>query len=247
MKKTALKIAPGPAEMPASHGEERISTRHESNQAPVNPYLVARLEWNERYGDLITRAQNWRVVAMLCAGACIVLAAGLIMVSMRSRVVPYVVSVDSIGRATSEGPAEQAKPADPRVVRAAVIDWVEAMRTVTNDAQVQRHSIDHVFAMIGRGSQAQTFITDYYKANSPFERAATETVSVEVRSVVASSDKTFEVEWTETTRDLRGAIKETGTYNGSFTTVVNPPSDEQTLRLNPLGVYITYVNWSKVL
>ncbi len=25
-----------------------------------NPYLAGRREWDERYGDLITRARNWR-------------------------------------------------------------------------------------------------------------------------------------------------------------------------------------------
>ena len=213
----------------------------------VNPYLAARLEWTERYGDFITRARNWRIVGMFCAATSIVLAIGLVMVSMRQRIVPYVVAVDSIGRATSEGPAERAKPTDERLVKAAVLQWVEDMRTVTSDQQVQLRNIDRVFAMISKGSAAQTFITDYYRQNSPFSRASAGTVSVEVRSIVASSDKTFEVEWTETTRDSQGVVKGTETWQGSFTTDINPPSDEQTVRLNPLGVYINHVSWSKVL
>ena len=32
-----------------------------------NPYLAARREWDERYGDLITRASNWRTLAVICA------------------------------------------------------------------------------------------------------------------------------------------------------------------------------------
>jgi type IV secretion system protein TrbF len=223
------------------------SPRKATGTPAGNSYLAAKLEWNERYGDLISRAQNWRMVALVCAATSGVLALGLVMVSMRSRVVPYIVAVDSIGRAASQGPAEQARAADERLVRAAVVDWVEAVRTVTSDRQVQLHDIDKVFSMIGKGSPAQTLVTDYYKANSPFDRGANVTTSVEVHSVVASSDKTFDVEWTEVTRDLHGAVKETGNYRGSFTTVVNPPSDEQTIRLNPLGVYVTYISWSNVL
>lgn len=30
-----------------------------------NPYLAARREWDERYGDLITRTRNWRLMALL--------------------------------------------------------------------------------------------------------------------------------------------------------------------------------------
>ena len=73
------------------------------------------------------------------------------------------------------------------------------------------HDIDKVFAMMSKGSAAQTFITDYYRQDSPFARASKGTVSVEVRSIVASSDKTFEVEWTETTRDPQGAVQGTET------------------------------------
>ncbi|EOH3508447.1 conjugal transfer protein TrbF, partial [Campylobacter jejuni] len=29
-----------------------------------NPYLNAKTEWLERYGDYITRAKNWQIVAM---------------------------------------------------------------------------------------------------------------------------------------------------------------------------------------
>lgn len=215
--------------------------------APGNPYLAARREWNERYGDLITRAQNWRTVALVCAAASVILAIGMITMAARSRVVPYIVAVDDIGHVVNTAPADSAARPDDKLIRVAVADWVQSMRMVTSDPQAQLRAIDKVYAMIGKGSAAQTFITDYYKANSPLERAETITVAVDVRSVVSSSDKTLEIEWSETTRDLLGAVKVTDMYRGSFTTAINPPSDEQTIRLNPLGVYITHVSWSKVL
>lgn len=212
-----------------------------------NPYLAARREWNERYGDLITRAQNWRTLAFVCATASVVLAIGMIAMATRSRVVPYIIAVDNIGRVVNTAPAENPTRPDEKLLRVAVADWVQAMRMVTSDPQAELRAIDRVYAMIGKGSAAQTFITEYYRANSPLERAATVTVNVDVRSVVASSENSFEVAWTETTRDLTGGIKGAETYQGSFTIVVNPPSDERTIRLNPLGVYITHVSWSKVL
>jgi len=30
-----------------------------------NPYLAARRDWDERYGNLITRAKNWRLMALV--------------------------------------------------------------------------------------------------------------------------------------------------------------------------------------
>ncbi len=40
------------AEMPTKQTEEKDKVH--------NPYLAARKEWDERYGDLISRARNWR-------------------------------------------------------------------------------------------------------------------------------------------------------------------------------------------
>jgi type IV secretion system protein TrbF len=40
-------------------------TRPSPHSEEYNPYLAARREWDERYGDQITRAKNWRTMAGL--------------------------------------------------------------------------------------------------------------------------------------------------------------------------------------
>ena len=80
------------------------------------------------------------------------------------------------------------------------------------------------------------------------ERAMKQTVDVEVKAIFPSSEKTYEVEWVETTRSLAGTvIGEPQRWKGSFTIVVNPPTDEALARMNPLGIYITSAAWSRVL
>ena len=61
-----------------------------------NPYLAARREWDERYGDQITRAKNWRTMAALSGLVSLLATSGLIWMSVRSHVVPFVVLVDSL-------------------------------------------------------------------------------------------------------------------------------------------------------
>src|SRR5438093_355157 len=73
-------------------------------EEPTNPYLAARREWDERYGSLITRARNWRLIAILCASAALMQTAGLIALSLRAKVVPYVVAVDALGHQVAAGP-----------------------------------------------------------------------------------------------------------------------------------------------
>jgi type IV secretion system protein VirB5 len=212
-----------------------------------NPYLAARHEWDERYGDLITRARNWRTVAIFCALATLVATGGLSWLSVHSRIVPFVVLVDNLGRPLASGVAEQATVNDDRLKRASMLAWVEDLRLVTTDGIAQRKAIDHVYAQIASGSEAQAFISEFYRSDPPFKRAQTETVSVEVNAVLPTSDRTYEVDWVETTRDLYGAVKSNDRWKGAFSIAINPPSDERLARINPLGIYVTNASWAKVL
>jgi type IV secretion system protein VirB5 len=212
-----------------------------------NPYLAARKEWDERYGDFITRARNWRIVATLCAMIALLATAGVVWLSARSRVVPFVVLLDSLGRPLASGLAEQTSIGDDRLRRAVIQEWLENVRMVTTDGIAQRRAIDRVYAQIASGTSAQTFISDFYRNDPPFKRAQTGTVSVEVKSVLPTSDRTFEVDWIETSRDLYGNVKSTDHWKGTFTIALNPPTDERQARINPLGLYVTAASWSKVL
>jgi type IV secretion system protein VirB5 len=223
-----------------THQSSKLSETH-------NSYLAARREWDERYGHLISRERNWRRMAVLCGVTTLVAIGGIVRLSVRSHVVPFVVAIDSLGRTAAAGPAEQATTVDDRLKRATLFSWVEDLRMVTTDGIAQRKAIDRVYAHIASGSQAQAFVSEFYRGAPPQTRAETETASVEVRSVLPTSDRTIEVEWVEITRDLYGAIKSQDHWKGAFTIAISPPSDERLVRVNPLGIYITNLSWGKVL
>lgn len=215
--------------------------------ATWNPYLAARREWDERYGALITRAKNWRFAAFLALGISVLETGGLVALSMKSTVVPFVVAVDNLDRVVATGTAAQVSPADDRLKRAALVQWVSDWRTVTSDGVVQRKAIDRVYSMIGRGTPAQIQVSEYYRSDPPYIRAQTQMVSVDVKAVYSSTEKTWEVEWAEVARGISGNVQGEQRWKGSFTVAVNPPSDERLARMNPLGLYITNLSWSKVL
>jgi type IV secretory pathway TrbF-like protein len=212
-----------------------------------NLWMAAKHEWNERYGDLISRARNWRAAAFLALLLAVIEAVGLIAVSLRSKTVPFIVAVDSIGHVVAAGSADQAPVVDDRMKRAALYQWVQDLRMVISDPLVQRRSIDRVYSMIGQGSPAQMFITDWYRNHTPFDLAQTETVSVDVSTVLPTSNRSYEVEWTETARDRAGTVVETENWKGVFTIAVNPPTDERLAHVNPLGIYVIDASWSKVM
>ena len=225
----------------------KIESNSESKQSSLSPWIAAKHEWNERYGDLISRARNWRIAALLALLLALLEAAGLIALSLRAKTVPFIVAVDSIGRVVASGSVEQAPVIDDRMKRAALYEWIQDLRMVIADPLVQRRSIDRVYSMIGQGTPAQVFITDWYRNNTPFDRARTETVSVDVRTVLPTTSRTYEIEWTETTRDHAGTVVGSQNWKGVFTIAVNPPTDEKLAHVNPLGIYVVDTSWSKVM
>ena len=84
----------------------------------------------DRYGSLQTAASRWRHVALgllALLGVCIV---GMTTMALRSRVTPYVVQVDRHGYEVLIGPAEEASPADQRIVIAQLGQFFREYRTV---------------------------------------------------------------------------------------------------------------------
>ncbi|MGC1808681.1 MAG: VirB8/TrbF family protein, partial [Candidatus Binataceae bacterium] len=62
-----------------------------------NPYVEAHREWDERYADLVLGKRNWQITAGGLLLLSLILAAGVVWQSTRSRFIPYVVEVDKLG------------------------------------------------------------------------------------------------------------------------------------------------------
>jgi type IV secretion system protein VirB5 len=219
-----------------------------NQSAETNPYLDARRSWDERYGDLLTRAKNWRAAAFLCSLIALVATGGLVASSLRSHITTYIVAVDKQGHVVDSGVADQSAVVDDRLKRAALYEWVTNLRSVSVDALAQRRAIDRVYSMIASGSPAQIQISDFYRNDPPSRRAETQVVEVQVQVVLPTSDKTYELEWVETARSLSGQVQgEPVRWRGAFTLAINPPQDEKMARINPLGIYVMRANWSRIL
>ena len=88
-------------------------------------------------------------------------------------------------------------------------------RAVTTDGIAQRKAIDRVYSHVAAGSQAQAFISEFYRNDPPQKRAQSETVSVEVKSVLPTSDANARSRvGGDGARDLYGASKEPGPLEG---------------------------------
>lgn len=211
---------------------------------PDNPYLAARQEWTERYGSYVKAASAWRIVGVTSLALALVSTSYALYQSTQVRLVPYIVEVDKLGSAVNAGFPAQIEYADPRVVRAVLAGFVTNFRSVTPDAVVQKQYIDRVYAMLRTTDPATEKVNGWFRSASPFEKAKTATVSVEVNNVVPLSSQSFQIDWTEYERDRKGKEIATRRFRGVATVVLIPPQDEAVIRLNPIGLYLRDFDWT---
>jgi type IV secretion system protein VirB5 len=208
-----------------------------------NPYLSARREWNERYGDYIARARNWRLAAFAALAVSLVLAVGVAWEAAQSKVVPYVVEVDKLGDAVAVTRADRAAPADARVVKAQLAAWIVDVRAISSDPLAQKAALARSYALTA--ATATIFLNDYYRQHSPFGQPRT--VAVSVDAALPVSPQTYQLQWSEDARDLQGRDIATTHWLASVTVAFDPPTDERGILSNPLGLYVTSISWTQKL
>lgn len=223
---------------------KRALQRYGRTPQPDTPYARAGQLWDERIGSARVQAGNWRLMAfggfMLTSG----LSVALVWQSLQSRVVPYVVEVDRLGQPQALAPAAaDYRPTDPQIA------WFLA-RFITN---IRSRSLDAVL-MRENWLQAYDFATkrgaiflgDYARAAAPFAAVGDKTVSVQVTSVVRATPSSFQVKWSERAYD-RGSFAGASRWTAIVTIAVKSPRDAETLRKNPLGLYVEAIDWSREL
>lgn len=219
-----------------------------------NPYLSARRTWNEHVGSVVSSRQTWQVVGILSLLIALAGVGGVIHIGSQSKFIPYVVQVDKMGQTIAAGPVTAADKADARIVHATVADFIASARMVTPDVALQRKAVFKVYSVLSPNDPATAKMNEWLNGNadaSPFKRAAKEMVNIEITSVIPQSPDTWQVDWTETTRDRQGALKGQPVPMRALVTVYTAEPTSQTtdeqLRNNPMGIYVRDYSWSRLL
>ena len=157
---------------------------------------------------------------------------------------PYIVTIDRQGALINHATTENQKiPENART--AFVCDFIEALYRVSPDREYQIKLIKSVYARLDDNSQLRNFIDTHFEksemlfSNKHFSR------EVVIESLLKKSTKTYELEFT-----LRTVLKDTK-HQESFQALIiidekhteSRPLEE--LRLNPLGLYVTFIEIHK--
>lgn len=208
-------------------------------------FLRARLEWNDRFHGLARGKRNWQIVASALLLSNTVLVVALAWLSLQSRVTPFVVEVDRLGQAVAFGPAEKLRKTDERLIRYQLGIYVRDLRTVLADAEAQKELLTRAYAYTH--GPAVAFLNEHFTEHNPFEIARRRRVSVEVRSILPLSEDSWQIQWTEADRSADGRDGEHRAWQAVLGVEIDPPETTEAILVNPLGLYVTEINWTPTL
>jgi type IV secretory pathway TrbF-like protein len=222
----------------------RPTIRYGKTPEPETPYQRAGQVWDDRIGSARVQAKNWRIAFFGMLALSGGLAGALVWQSARGTITPWVVAVDKLGQAQAVSPATaDYQPTDPQIAWH-LARFIEEVRSIPDDPVVLRQDwLDAYNYVTDTGALA---LNDYARTSDPFSQVGKTQVAVEVSSVIRASADSFRVDWTER-RYVDDALAATEHWSAILTIVVQPPTDADRLKKNPLGVYVHALNWSKEL
>jgi type IV secretion system protein VirB5 len=220
----------------------------ENGKSPIHgsPYTDVRRAHVERTAnDVLAAVSMRRLAAILTAALCLSLLANVVLATT-AKFVPVYVHDNFQGQVTSVGPLDAANGPTQSALRAALADWIANAREISSDPMATRERQRRVAALVMNGSQAQAFLKSFYQQNDPLELGLQKRVAVAVNFVapIGTSTHEYEAEWTEDARGVDGhQIGPLRRFHGRFTITVARPSDEAAIYANPLGLFITDLDW----
>lgn len=255
---TAPPSSPLERRPPAATGAraDRKATRPGAlNSDPaVSPFLAdhTRGGMTDRFAELNRRRSDW---VLVCVGlvACLLVSLGMnAYQAVRTTLIPFKVVVDGDdGYLLDSGPLEPMTDVEGLYIRRELREVVSGLRTVTGDRAATINEFNRAYGRLISESAAQAYVNDYVSrdggVNSPMTLVGRgqRTVVEFVGPTKLEGTETWTFQWAERTVASGVGVTE-DTYKGSMIVDILPVKDLATAEVNPLGVWITGMEWEKV-
>lgn len=211
------------------------------------PWLSAQRQYEDRFYRLGAQVANWRLFGFICLLITAIAVCGLLYVAQQTKFVPMVFEVDKLGQTLAvealTGPL--AVTDSKRLVYREFFDLIENLRSVSTDTQANKDRITKGFSRL-KGA-ARGYVTEDLKKALPNVIKDTKTVQVIVKSALKETEKTWVIEWDEHSFNLKGEEIGVERWKATVSYDLAPTGEEQQIRVNPIGMYVTEISWMKVL
>lgn len=209
---------------------------------PETPHQAAGQAWDARLGAARVQAFNWRLMALGLLTLSGGLSAGLVTLSLRGGVTPWVVEVDRLGEPRIAAPAIQGARASDAMIAWTLARFITDVRTVSTDPVLMRQAWLRAYDFTDADGAA--VLSDHARRADPFGQVGKTQTTVSISSVVRASPSSFRLAWTEQ-RYADGQLVATERWTAILTVSVKPPRTAEALRANPLGVFVNALSWSR--
>lgn len=225
---------------------------YKSKSIPETPYLRARSEWDNRIGTTVVQAKNWRLTCVLS----LILSLGLGIIIFyqvsQSRIIPVIVGIDkTTGEAITLGAITNNKNSynvGSLEIKYFLSEFIRYVRAVPLDQVVIKQNWIKAYAFLR--ADASNFLNEIVSKNeeSPLKKIGKVIVSIEPITISQIPEtSSYQIRWKETQYSPQGQKLEEYKMLGTFLIEVEPPKDEETILINPLGLYIKSFQWNREL
>lgn len=216
----------------------------QSFAAPASdtPYQRARQEWDARMGSAVLSARSWRRIAFASLALAGVMGIALTAVALQKRTFIHVVEVDPQGRVMSVRPADGRWTPSEAEIASQLGRFVRLVRSLPTDGVVLRDNWMEAYHFLTPQAAAQ--LNEIARGDDPFLSLGRVGRTVAVRSILARSDRSWEVTWVERNTNETGT-SDPQIYTGVFTVTTRAPRNADEVAINPLGLLISDFSWSR--
>lgn len=218
-----------------------------------NPFLLAKKEWNNHTATAMNQKNIWQIVAIASLLVAFLSVAGMLYLASLPRDVAHIVEVDRSGQVRYAGQASNTINANDKIITSTVGEFIEDMRTVTPDLFLIKRNIQRAYSHINTKDPTFLKANEWFQDDRTnlFKRAETMLVHIQIESVIKQTDNTYQVDWVETSREIRGQIIAEKRMRAMVTTyqASNFEVNEETLeniKFNPLSIFIKDYNWTEI-
>jgi len=220
------------------------------NSKITDPYIKARKEYDEITHNINASKQNWQRIAFILGLGLMISITSNIFTINKAHVVPYIVQVDNLGRALATSEAKELPLNDERIIKAFIYQYIDMARSIISDPEALKKDLTLVYQESIKSVQSN-FLDVYYKDNNPFDYAQNKgTRHIELLVFLKEAENTYSVEWREIERNYDNQVLGEAHYKALISVIQIPPAHEDQYRenpLNPFGLYVTSLSWSKLM
>jgi type IV secretion system protein VirB5 len=213
---------------------------------PGGVHLRAFTAAQDREVVLLKTARSWQKAFFLCLAVTSAAVAACVFISSQSSIKPYVIEVDGSGHARPVGYVHEAvyNPQEAEIKYFLNL-FVQQLKSVPKDNVVLKRNLQQAYSFVDEAATQK--LNSLMRKEQEKVSIGKDTLSVSLRSVtkVAGADNSYNIRWTETAYLSDGNVKYIENLFGIFTIDIRPPENEQAIFLNPLGIIITDLSWSK--